>query len=119
MIHREVDRLIKVYSFFFSSTAYYCIDRFNTTSVDHWCYDRDDGDCPEVTEEAIDNLVLNLGECMKVRTSGHFEEEKRLVWFFRCEALSTEGFLIACSADIHRHSVHIFPSKYPKPGALI
>ena len=56
---------------------------------------------------------------MKVRTSGHFEEEKRLVWFFRCEALSTEGFLIACSADIHRHSVHIFPSKYPKPGALI
>ena len=67
---------------FFSSAAYYCIDRFNTTSVDHWCYDRDDGGCPEVTEEAIDNLVLNLGECMKVRVAGktgNFVQEKRRI----------------------------------------
>ena len=93
MIHREVDRLIKVYSFFFSSTAYYCIDRFNTTSVDHWCYDRDDGDCPEVTEEAIDNLILNLGECMKVRDSGPFEEGKGLDYFFELRGLVYQGGL--------------------------
>jgi len=47
-------------------TTYYCYSRFNSTTVDHWCYTRQDGNCPEVSSQEIESLKTNLGNCMKV-----------------------------------------------------
>jgi hypothetical protein len=44
---------------------YYCYNRFNSTTISHWCYVRMDGNCPEPTLEEINSFKLHVGACMK------------------------------------------------------
>lgn len=46
-------------------SSYYCYSRFNATTVNHWCYTRQDGNCPEVTPSEIDAFKSSIGPCMK------------------------------------------------------
>lgn len=48
-------------------STYYCFGRFNSTTVAHWCYDRRDGACPEVTAADIRRFADDMGACMRVR----------------------------------------------------
>ena len=50
--------------------SYYCYNRFNATEVEYWCYQRsEDGVCPEVTQEEMDQFSSRLGSCMSYATS--------------------------------------------------
>lgn len=51
-------------------SSYYCYNRFNATKVSYWCYQRsEDGNCPEVTRDEMDQFSTKLGDCMTFATS--------------------------------------------------
>lgn len=48
---------------------YYCYNRFNATTVAHWCAVRADGDCPEISAAQAASLRANVEECMRYASS--------------------------------------------------
>jgi hypothetical protein len=50
-------------------SSYYCYSRFNATEVDHWCFVRKDGACPEISDSELSTFTQNIGECMQYAAS--------------------------------------------------
>ncbi len=72
-------------------SSYYCYNRFNSTEVSHWCFQRPPFDqlpldarsmgCPEVMTDEIDSFKYHVGSCLQKAVEMGFED---LVGFCTC-----------------------------------
>lgn len=46
-------------------TSYYCYDRFNATTVEYWCYNRNGNSCPEVSQSDMSKFQNDFTTCLK------------------------------------------------------